>query len=232
MSPENQISYTRIIDGILATSDLDQVTVKKIRSGLELAVGQDLTEHKAAIKELIGERFDKFNAERAIKQAAKAEPKPVANGTNGSHKRPASPSESASISATPSSPALSEPISDIPPKKKVKRAGADDADAALAARLQAEENGRARPTRGGGITKKRGQTVKKSPMKKKKKSANRIKADDDSALSGESGDDAEPTKRGGAFNKPWDLSYPLAALTGEPRVCIVLTILSCRQLLL
>jgi len=57
-----------------------------------------------------------------------------------------------------------------PPAKKPKPAKvartAEEKDAELAARLQAEENGRARSTRGGGVTKR------KAPLKEKDEEQN------------------------------------------------------------
>lgn len=119
--------------------------------------------------------------------------------TNGASAKPQSKTRSPSPSTSEkrSSDSLSDVIDDEPPKKKAKKLNGN-ADAALAARLQAEENGRARPTRGGAV-RKRTQVVRKTSKNKKSKSANRIKADDDSAISSESGDEKQ-SKRGGAFN--------------------------------
>lgn len=75
---------------------------------------------------------------------------------------------------------------------------AQASDAALAARLQAEENSRVRPTRG--IDKrKRSSAPKKGDKIKKRKSANKVRAEDDSDLAGESGEE-KPKKRNGAFH--------------------------------
>lgn len=46
VSPEERESYTKIIDSILAESDLQTVSEKRIRRGLQDAVGRDLTEQK------------------------------------------------------------------------------------------------------------------------------------------------------------------------------------------
>lgn len=46
MTNEERASYTRIIDGILADADLETVTRKKIRQGLEEAIDKDLSEQK------------------------------------------------------------------------------------------------------------------------------------------------------------------------------------------
>jgi len=87
-----------------------------------------------------------------------------------------------------------------PPAKKVKRessavkqeSSADD-DAAFAARLQAEENTQSRPTRGS-ATRKR-QVKATSTPSKRKKSAAKVKADDDSDL--ETGGEREEVKKTG-----------------------------------
>lgn len=46
MTAEEEATYTRIIDSILATADLQTVTRKKIRQGLEAAVDKDLSDQK------------------------------------------------------------------------------------------------------------------------------------------------------------------------------------------
>jgi hypothetical protein len=49
VSAEEQTRYTQIIDGILATVNLETVTRKKIRAGLETALGgKDLSEQKVS----------------------------------------------------------------------------------------------------------------------------------------------------------------------------------------
>lgn len=48
MSAEEVAQYTSIIDGILATADLETVSRKKVRQGLEKSLGgKDLSEQKA-----------------------------------------------------------------------------------------------------------------------------------------------------------------------------------------
>lgn len=156
-------------------------------------------------------RFDKFNAERMAPIASSETPQlpppskspmpklsgsvtPGKNGvvTNGSSKQ----SEYSSASPKRSSDGYS--TGSPPAKKRVKQSSdGADADAMLAARLQAEENNLRRPTRGGG-TRKRAAPLKKSP-KKKAKSSTKIKSGDDSAVSSEDTED-KPSKRGGAFN--------------------------------
>jgi hypothetical protein len=66
-------------------------------------------------------------------------------------------------------------MDESPPRKKRKEPSVD-ADAAYAARLQAEEDKRARPTRGGG-SRKAAPVKKKTP---KKKTAARVRDSDDS----------------------------------------------------
>lgn len=106
-----------------------------------------------------------------------------------------------------------------PSRKKVKRSSsAEDADARLAAQLQAQENSlaRGRKTRGGD---------KAKPTKKKaaprKKSARKVKADDDSDLDTGDAEVGKKRKAGGGFQKPFNLSTTLSELVGETQVCIV-----------
>ncbi len=47
VSPEERSRYTAIIDAILATADLETISRKKIRQGLETSLGgKDLSEQK------------------------------------------------------------------------------------------------------------------------------------------------------------------------------------------
>jgi upstream activation factor subunit UAF30 len=80
-----------------------------------------------------------------------------------------------------------------PPKKRKKL----DSDAKLAAKLQAEENSRARPSRNG-VNKKPVAARKKSTPKKK--SAAKIKADDDSDLELNSDGEKKEVVRKGGFH--------------------------------
>lgn len=186
LSPEELKHYTSIIDGILETADLETISRKKIRHGLETALGgQDLSDQKEAIKRLIEARFDAVSA-----SAAETEPNASTNG--------------ASDSASPE-----------PSRKKVKRsASAEDADARLAAQLQAQENSlaRGRTTRG---------NDKAKPKKKaapRKKSAKKVKADDDSDLETADGEVGKKRKAGGGFQKPFNLSDTLSELVGETQL--------------
>jgi upstream activation factor subunit UAF30 len=83
-----------------------------------------------------------------------------------------------------------------PPSKKQKSNHDIDADALFAAKLQAEENMRARTTRGAG-------SRKAAPAKKKKittaKTAKRVKAEDDSDI-GSGSDSGKKVNRSGGFH--------------------------------
>jgi upstream activation factor subunit UAF30 len=212
--PEVEASYSAIIDGILESSDLNTISAKAIRKGLQSKVDYDLSAQKvlsgfartrqsltlasqAQINELIIQRFDKFNADNqastdsppAPAPAVKPPTKTTTNGANGSKKR-SSPSDDepdTELSTLESSP---------PPKKKHKKS-VELSDAALAAKLQAEENVRtSRATRGGST--KRKTPVKKVKKERKKKSRARVGSDDDSDA--ESGDKKEPKPRTGGFH--------------------------------
>lgn len=153
-----------------------------------------------AIKKLIEQRFDLTSGVDTPAQPEVSSDSPkkrsATNGASGhNHSDP---------SASP------EPV-----KKKVKRsASVEDADARLAAQLQAQEDSiaRGRTTRG---AEKPRSTKKKAP---RKKSAKKIAATDDSDVDG-SGDAAPPKRKaGGGFQKPFNLSEPLAELCGETQV--------------
>ncbi|TQW00888.1 SWIB/MDM2 domain-containing protein [Cordyceps javanica] len=204
LSSEELRQYTAIIDGILATANLETISRKKIRQGLETSLGgKDLSEQKDAIKKLIEARFDAVSGADADDAPASPVPAPTPSkraATNGSSHHHYDSDASAG----------SEPS-----KKKAKRSSsAEDADAKLAAQLQAQENrlARGRTTRGGdkpGATKK-----KRAP---KKKSAKRVRDDDDSDVDGS---DEVPRKRkaGGGFQKPFNLSESLSVLCGETQL--------------
>jgi chromatin remodeling complex protein RSC6 len=105
---------------------------------------------------------------------------------------------------------------DAPPKKKRKQSKSkvDDADAKLAALLQAQEDSRTRSTRGGGAK-------KKAPVKKrtpKKKSSDKVKAEDDSDIELDSDGVAKEKVKKGGFHKQYNLSHPLADLVGATTV--------------
>lgn len=212
LCPDARESYVKVIDSILAASDLNTISEKRIRKGLQEAVGYDLTPQKAVIKELIMERFDIFAQRNGVGESS--ENAATTSETTNGHKAsdvsnptaaPASPTSSTSQKRQADSEDPSENGNKTPPKKKRK---ADiDADALYAAKLQAEENMRARPTRAGS-------TRKAAPIKKKKsKTSKKVKAEDDSDV--ESGSEAGTKKevnRSGGFHKPLTLSPALSNL--------------------
>ncbi|KAI9771931.1 MAG: hypothetical protein M1839_002714 [Geoglossum umbratile] len=211
---EVEASYATIIDSILAGSDLNTVSAKTIRKGLQAAVDYDITHQKAAINDLIMARFDKFNAEHATQTPSDVTPsKPPSSGKDHEPKPTVEPVQTVS----PPEEDRGE-LSDIvdkpkkPPKKK-RKAGYVDDDAKFAAMLQAEENNRARRTRGAASGK--ATTMSK---KKKKKRATKAKikdAEDSDMVSGSGEEKKRKVNRSSAFHKPLTLSAPLSELLGE-----------------
>lgn len=63
-------------------------------------------------------------------------------------------------------------------------------------------------------------TKKSKPKAKtpKKKSATRVKSDDDSDMEPEEVEGTKKRKAGGGFQKPFNLSYPLQEVCGEAQV--------------
>ncbi|KAI1819548.1 DEK C terminal domain-containing protein [Xylaria intraflava] len=213
LTAEEEARYTEIIDGILATADLETVTRKKIRLGLQAELGgKDLNEQKDAIKALIEERFDAISAVAVPNPPATAVPETSA---------PISPGGLANghNDVVKSSPDVNGDKINVwaqPPKKKQRKdptTDTEDADAKLAALLQAEENQRTRTTRGGAKA-----TTKKKKPAPKKKSEKRVKAGDDSDGNATDGGSPKKRKAGGGFQKPFNLSYPLAELCGESQL--------------
>ena len=128
-------------------------------------------------------RFDKFMAEKnaAVQTNGQLTPikdeppqSPMSNQaasppvSERSHKRVSDDDELSDVPDTPS------------PKKKRKADHYVDDDAAFAAKLQAEENSRARPTRNG--LNRKTVTIKKKKKAPKKKTSDKVKAEDDSDL--------------------------------------------------
>jgi upstream activation factor subunit UAF30 len=143
------------------------------------------------------ERFDIFNARQnsdpaPVKSIESADNTPTVNGSHQSaHVSHPSPPQS---KTPPKREARSQDISDVvdQARPKKKRKTSVDGDAALAAKLQAEEALLARPTRGGN-TRKSAPAKKKSP--KKKKTPGRVRASDDSDI--ESDGESKPQKTTG-----------------------------------
>ncbi|MCJ1257075.1 hypothetical protein MMC24_004900 [Lignoscripta atroalba] len=204
LPPEVEASYATIIDSILAASDLNTISEKRIRKGLQQAVEYDITAQKAAIKTLIMARFDKFMAEKNATPVTNGHAASVKDESEQHVEKASSPGRKMNQKRESDDEDLSD-VPDTPPrKKKRKPEPAVDDDAAFAARLQAEENVRARPTRGGATRKAAVVKKKKGP---KKKTSSKVKAEDDSDVEG-SGSEAEEKK------KPLTLSAPLSALLG------------------
>jgi upstream activation factor subunit UAF30 len=167
-----------------------------------------------AIKELIEARFD------AISGQVQQVPTP----TSGAAAEDETNGRASSADDTGADGEIE--VSLPPPGKKQKRDSSseettEEADARLAAELQAQEIrlSRGRVTRGGASG-----AAKPKPKQKakpaKKKSAKRARSDDESNADDS---DAEPKKRkaGGGFQKPFNLSFPLAELCGESQVRVV-----------
>jgi len=254
-----EAKYSAFIDDILRLSDINTISAKRIRKALQERVDSDLSEQKVRrarpaprshadalaqeqITALILQRFDKFNAEQngSLEPPEPSEPIPsvengaqVSNGTplvGSTHKR--SPDDDS---------ALSE-VEDAPPtKKKAKKSKpvAEADDAAFAARLQAEENARTRPTRGGNAKRRVAVPKKKAEKKTKTKSSTRVKDEDDSDVNTNSDADKKSQSRKGGFHvgrsrtnptacsqsanhsmqqKPMALSPALSELLGETQL--------------
>ncbi|KAF2212697.1 hypothetical protein CERZMDRAFT_67700 [Cercospora zeae-maydis SCOH1-5] len=214
---EQHAAYSAIIDNVLANSDLETISAKRIRKELQEQVGHDLSSQKKAITELIMNRFDKAQ-ERQRLGGDNVEPAPTANGngqrdgggSNGYAESPITPPASNKRKAD--SEELSD-IEDSPAPKKVKKEKKAETDEEMARRLAVELNAQsARSTRGGGAKRKAPAAKTKKP---KKKSSAKVNSDDDSAV--ESGDKPVKEKKGG-FHKPMALSEPLAAMLGETQL--------------
>ncbi|KAK8091483.1 hypothetical protein PG997_001844 [Apiospora hydei] len=197
LSSSEETLYTRYIDEILHSVDLETVTRKKIRAELEDKLGgKDLSSQKAAIKNLIEARFDALTSSEPVDPT----PKRQANGYGDEDEDGDANGGEIEVSTQP-------------PKKKQRKAekseDTEDSDAKLAAILQAQENQMSgRATRGGGS--------KAKPIKKKprKKSSNKVRREDDSDVDGSEESTNKPRKAGGGFQKPFNLSAPLAEVCG------------------
>lgn len=205
----------------------------------------ELTRPQATIKSLILERFDIFNARQQEEEARTEQdtnPAPTTNGYHAPSPKSPTPTKSPAKRQAPEE-TVSDVIDESPPKKMRKEASVD-ADAVLAARLQAEEDKRARPTRGGS-SRKAAPVKKKTP---KKKTAARIRGSDESDVE-DSQSEKKPKNTG--FNvsmissilhhhlipsqKPMSLSTPLSELlegevavgSKDPDVCTYANARSC-----
>lgn len=139
------------------------------------------------------QRFDIYAEQNGV--GAPAEHAATTNGHKYEDSTAAVPSPPPSFSPVKRDAGSEEPgAGSEPPTKKHKPDADVDADALYAAKLQAEENMRARPTRGGN-------TRRAAPSKKrsKAKTSKRVKAEDDSEA--ESGSDTKKeVNRSGGFH--------------------------------
>ncbi|KAK0648903.1 hypothetical protein B0T16DRAFT_122801 [Cercophora newfieldiana] len=215
LTAEEKSNYTRIIDGILRAADLQTVTRKKIRQGLEAAIDKDLSGQKDAIKSLIEARFDAVSSKAT--QAIPTPPSGAAGDISPKHEtNGGSPSDDADLGADGEIE-----VSLQPAKKKQKReSSSEDADARLAAELQAQENRLSRgPRTRGGVAAKPTKPAKAKAKKPKKKSEKRVRSDDDSDAVGASDAEGKPKRKaGGGFQKPFNLSYALQEVCGETQL--------------
>jgi len=217
LSPAETIQYAGIIDGILAAGDLTTISAKQIRKGLQAAVDHDISDKKPAIQALIMERFDKASTMNGapVPPVTVVPPPPPPPPTNGLHFKKEAKRESSERSRDTSAPTKAETEDsedDISPSKKKRKQQKPVDDAKLAAILQAQENSKARPTRGG-ANKKVAAPRKKTP---KKKSAAKVRVADDSDMELGSDGEVKVAVRKGGFHKQYHLSAPLADLVGEP----------------
>ena len=229
MPSEVQASYIVIIDSILAASDLQTITSKRIREGLQRAVDYDISPQKVpkspkslligrqitalqdAIKALIMTRFDKFVAERNTTAETNGHLVPVkSEPLDPVQQVSPPPSKDGQKRKSESDVDEDDKLSDLPdtppPKKKRKAELIVDEDAAFAAKLQAEENSRARPTRGG--SNRKSIVVKKKRKAPKKKTSEKVKAEDDCDLAESGSEDRErKVNRSGGFHVRLTWSY-------------------------
>ncbi|KAL1963516.1 hypothetical protein VTN77DRAFT_8097 [Rasamsonia byssochlamydoides] len=212
LPPDVRENYIKIIDSILAASDLNTISEKRIRKGIQEAVDYDITPQKAVIKELIMERFDIFAQQKGLGTASSEQAAPSTESVNGHDGAVDAQTTDPSPPPSSSSPQKRQADSDepeengskTPPSKKRKPDHDIDADALLAAKLQAEENKRARPTRGSAMR-------KTAPVKRKVKKTSKKVEDSDLESGSEAGAKKEVNRSGG-FHKPLNLSPALSAL--------------------
>lgn len=210
LSSVQRDSFTKVIDSILAASDINTISSKRIRQGLQATVDYDLNDYKAAVKGLIMERFDIFANKKEDTGTPSEDVIPSTESVNG-HSHTIDHTSLASSESPPRKREAESANSDETEPKKRRPDHDIDADAEFAAKLQAEENKRARPTRGS-ATRKVAPTKKKS---KSSKTAKKVRAEDDSDLdsASEAGSRKEVNRSGG-FHKPLNLSPALSELLG------------------
>lgn len=151
------------------------------------------------------QRFDIFvgDNEPPISAKQSADP-PVANGHSANHSAaPSTETVSPSHSASPQKRSADEESSSEPTDKsqssKKRKSDLVDADAIYAAKLQAEENLRARPTRGAS-TRKAAPAKKRKQLASKSKTGKKVKAEDDSDVDGSGSESKKEVNRTGGFH--------------------------------
>jgi len=160
------------------------------------------------------DRFDYFNAKQngepePVPSVETADPVPRTNGHAKS--RSVSMSE-AGVKRQADESDLSDVVDSAPARKK--RKDSVNEDAAFAAKLQAEEDRNARPTRGVASRKVAPSKKKKTP---KKKTAAKVTGSDDSDVDGEGGTTRKVNRNTG-FHKPMNLSAVATDFFGTPQV--------------
>ena len=156
--------------------------------------------YQESVTQLIKERFDKILERQQNGDDIEAiEPVPTVNGVNhraADHMNSATPPAYKRKASEEEDDDLSDVVDSPAPKKaksKGPRPGEElESDEKMAARLQAELNAPARATRGAGTKRK---TPVKRDKKTKKKSATKVRDDDD--LDSEDGEKPEKEKKGG-----------------------------------
>lgn len=146
------------------------------------------------------ERFDLYAAKNGVVPAEEAA---TSNGHMDDKTAAAASSPSQEPPARIQSPSKHQRYDAEPPAKKHKPDTDVDADALYAAKLQAEENMRARPTRGGNSRR-----TAPSKKKSKAKTSKRVRPEDDSDV--ESGSDTKKeVNRSGGFHVRTALAFAL-----------------------
>ena len=149
-------------------------------------------------------RFDRFVAEKDAALVVNGHGKPVKSEPSETPKEATSdaPNSIKKRKSESEDPVDESELSNVPvsppPKKKRKAEQVMDADAMFAAKLQAEENSRARPTRGG--ANRKSVPVKKKKRTPKKKTSDKVKAEDDSDLNSSGSGNEKKVNRSGGFH--------------------------------
>ncbi|KAI8803325.1 SWIB/MDM2 domain protein [Cladochytrium replicatum] len=200
MAPLDPQSLVPLIRKILVGADVNTITAKEIRKGLEADLG-DLSEHKKAVSAVIREVFEDFLRQQDGNGDEKEDEDDVPLKSEAAVK---SESNGSKIRGHPMELATSGASS---PVKKEGRMDIDQ-DMKLAKELQDEElaASHVRPRRAAA----RAAAPKSRARKTKKKSSSTIDEDGDSAK--------KKRRAGGGFQKPYALSEAMAAITGQDKM--------------